>query len=216
MIWYTADLHLGHTNIIRHCGRPFANAEEMDGVILDNLNSVLRPTDRLIILGDFCGRRVRESVLDHYVQRIRLHRNNMVLVLGNHDNERECRKVFPSVCGLTEVNDNGTKIVCCHYAMRRWNQSHRGRWHLYGHSHGRLPGEGLSMDVGVDCWSFRPINLQTVREVMESRVRDMPDVLTVETSVQQLQAGQYVTSREWMDELGGLPSQLPDTKTQEL
>lgn len=25
--WFTADLHFGHTNIIRYCERPFADAQ---------------------------------------------------------------------------------------------------------------------------------------------------------------------------------------------
>jgi hypothetical protein len=42
--------------------------------------------------------------------------------------------------------------------MRVWNRSHHGSWHLYGHSHGRLPEPPtlLSMDVGVDTHDFRP------------------------------------------------------------
>ncbi len=30
--WITADLHLGHTNIITYSGRPFRDADEMDAV----------------------------------------------------------------------------------------------------------------------------------------------------------------------------------------
>ena len=36
MIYYTADPHLGHQNIIHHCNRPFADVEEMNEVIIGN------------------------------------------------------------------------------------------------------------------------------------------------------------------------------------
>jgi calcineurin-like phosphoesterase family protein len=29
-IWFTADFHLNHSNILRHCNRPFPNVEEMN------------------------------------------------------------------------------------------------------------------------------------------------------------------------------------------
>jgi len=33
--WFIADFHLGHSNIIRYCTRPFATIEEMDQAILE-------------------------------------------------------------------------------------------------------------------------------------------------------------------------------------
>jgi hypothetical protein len=57
-------------------------------------------------------------------------------------------------------------IVLCHYAMRVWDRSAHGSWHLYGHSHGTLPGRGFSFDVGVDCTAFRPLSLEEVARRM--------------------------------------------------
>jgi len=41
----TADLHLGHSNIIKYCDRPFGSAEEMDQTLIDNWNSVVDKND---------------------------------------------------------------------------------------------------------------------------------------------------------------------------
>ena len=57
-------------------------------------------------------------------------------------------------------------IVLCHYALRVWDRAHYGSWHLYGHSHGQLPSLGLSLDVGVDCHGYRPLNLVEVGDRM--------------------------------------------------
>jgi calcineurin-like phosphoesterase family protein len=51
MIYFTADLHLGHANIIRHCDRPFANAAEMDDALIANWNRRVRSSDSVYILG---------------------------------------------------------------------------------------------------------------------------------------------------------------------
>jgi len=47
-IWFTADFHFGHSNIIRYCNRPFRNAEEMDQTILERLNSSVKANDILL------------------------------------------------------------------------------------------------------------------------------------------------------------------------
>ena len=51
--FFTADHHFGHANIIRHCNHPFANAAEMDEVMIANWNAVVRKDDRVIHVGDF-------------------------------------------------------------------------------------------------------------------------------------------------------------------
>jgi len=38
-IWFTADFHFGHNNIIPYCNRPFRSVEEMDLTILERLNA---------------------------------------------------------------------------------------------------------------------------------------------------------------------------------
>jgi len=53
-VWFTADFHLGHKNIIRYCNRPFDTVEEMNRTILDRLNSLVKTNDFLYFLGDFC------------------------------------------------------------------------------------------------------------------------------------------------------------------
>ena len=53
-------------------------------------------------------------------------------------------------------------IVLCHYSMQVWDRSNQGSWHLFGHSHGKLQGIGLSFDVGVDCTDFAPLSLEMV------------------------------------------------------
>ena len=51
-IWFTADFHLGHENIIKYCDRPFKNAAEMDKKIIANFNKVVAADDTVYILGD--------------------------------------------------------------------------------------------------------------------------------------------------------------------
>jgi calcineurin-like phosphoesterase family protein len=53
MIYFTADTHFWHSNIIRICGRPFADVETMNNVLIENWNSRATDQDEIYILGDF-------------------------------------------------------------------------------------------------------------------------------------------------------------------
>ena len=71
---------------------------------------------------------------------------------------------------------DGTMVVLCHYAMLVWSRSHHGAIHLYGHSHGNLPGDSQSCDVGVDCWDFAPVSIEEIRvRLARSPGRAEPD-----------------------------------------
>src|ERR1700745_301785 len=69
---------------------------------------------------------------------------------------------------------HGQLIVLCHYALRVWNRSNRGSWHLSGHSHGRLPqvANYLSMDVGADTHDFCPWHFDEIKNRMSAGVPD--------------------------------------------
>jgi calcineurin-like phosphoesterase family protein len=169
MIYFTADTHYMHKNIIKYCNRPFASVESMNDILVDNINKVVRKEDVLYHLGDWSFGYAREF-------RDRLNCDNIILIYGNHDKEirksRDLQNMFTSIYdSYHEININGQDITLCHYAMKVWNKSHRGAWHLYGHSHGSLPDDSnsLSFDCGVDCWEFYPIDMDEISKVMKNK-----------------------------------------------
>lgn len=166
--WFTADFHLGHANIIRYCGRPFATCEEMDQAIVGRLNAVVKANDHLYFLGDFC----MGSMARVLAYRRRIQCKKIFAVSGNHDKQaRKLKEEFSWLENLAELSIHGHPVVLCHYALRVWNRSGRGSWHLYGHSHGRLPEapDSLSMDVGVDTHDFRPWHYDEIAEIMKKK-----------------------------------------------
>ena len=160
-IWFTSDQHFGHSNIIRHCRRPFQDVEEMDTKLLANWNSRIRPTDLVYHLGDIIFRSSRDprGYLD------RLH-GKIHLIRGNHDDRtiKLCAARFESIESLRTIKIDRQKVVLCHYALRVWDASHYGSWHLYGHSHGKLPTQGLSIDIGVDSHDFLPWSWEEIED----------------------------------------------------
>lgn len=174
-IYFTADLHLNHENVIKHSNRPFSNLEDMDDGICFRWNSVVKRCDTVYCLGDFAlswGKRSVERI-DTLLARLN---GSKHLIVGNHDRAEVTRnKRWQTVEHYKEIKvDTGDvhkqRIVMCHYAMRTWNQMHRGSIMLHGHSHGNLSDiGGRIMDVGVDCHDYRPISLETVLDKMRDR-----------------------------------------------
>ena len=167
-IWFTADFHLGHQNIIRYCNRPFATVSETDDQILVRMNACATEADTLFFPGDFCRGTGKEALA--YRRRIRS--KNIFFIEGNHDaGAKKIGTEFGWWKQLAEVKVGDQLIVLCQYAMRVWHHSFRGSWHLYGHSHGRLPDDpaALSMDVGVDTHDFRPWRFDEIRERMAAK-----------------------------------------------
>jgi len=182
MNWFTADTHAFHANIIKHCHRPFDSVEEMNETLIDHINERVGENDTLYHLGDFSfgPRRSIEIQMERAVEfRKAIKCKRIVLIEGNHDHLTpvpQFRRLFDRIHPMLQIHDTTTnqKIVLCHFAMRVWNASHYGRWHLYGHSHGRLEEQefsqnSFSFDVGVDCHDFYPINSNEVAEEMQRR-----------------------------------------------
>lgn len=168
--YFTADLHLGHANIIKHCNRPFKDVRHMDDTLIARWNDVVRPEDRVFILGDFAWQRPRDYLPMLPGQKI--------LIAGNHDSIKGVDlQAFDAVHDLLEIDMDGKKVVLCHYAMRSWNRSAHGSWHLYGHSHGTLEESLLSprCDVGVDVWGFMPVSWKEIVFKLQHRKVSFPN-----------------------------------------
>lgn len=161
MYFFTSDTHYGHRSILTYTARPYASVDEMDAVFVDNWNKTVLPSDIVWHLGDFALCHPRHTV--EIAKSLKGHKH---IVWGNHDKATRKDKDFlacwESHHDLVTVKvpdqDHPHKIqliVACHYALRIWDRSHHGAWHLYGHSHGSLPDDphSYSLDIGVDAWT---------------------------------------------------------------
>jgi calcineurin-like phosphoesterase family protein len=164
-IWFTADNHWMHPNIIKHCDRPFRTVEAMNEVMVERWNARVKPGDIVYHLGDFCWTSKGEEV-EQYRRRL----NGVIrLIRGNHD-----RKVgrFESVKDLDCINIDGQKVVLCHYPFDEWRGYFKGYWHLHGHCHGRKKVVPRRLDVGVDSWGFAPVSWGEIHAKLSANLAD--------------------------------------------
>ena len=151
--FFTADCHFDHAKFYEEPRRtrPFS-LDEWNEMMLDSINTRAERQDRLFILGDFAWKRP-----GYWRQKIRC--RHVTLIVGNHDKEAQCRRVFGGAMYLTRVVKKvcGTRVFLSHYPHAHWPASHHGALHLYGHCHNQREAcldaiwpERRSMDVSPD------------------------------------------------------------------
>jgi calcineurin-like phosphoesterase family protein len=169
-IFFTSDYHLSHANIIKYSNRPYSTVEEMDEAIIANHNATVKPNDTVYFLGDFCF-----GDASKHLKRLNGH---IIFITGSHDGP--LRNAGVRLYDMYHIKrcESNSDIVLCHTAMRIWNKSHYGAWHLFGHSHGHLKTYNLSFDVGIDSkvTQGRAMSFDEVAAEMKRRKDEMMKV----------------------------------------
>lgn len=84
MIWFTADTHFGHSNILGGNQRPFDSIEQMNARLIAAINDRVSCRDTLYVLGDFSYRTTASEALR---LRERINCEHVRLIRGNHDKD---------------------------------------------------------------------------------------------------------------------------------
>ena len=122
-IWFTADHHFGHANIIRFCDRPFADVDAMNESLIANWNAVVTPKDTVYHLGDLflTNREAAQTI------RSRLN-GSICLIRGNHDKTADSLKGafewITTVAGDGECSQGLLRVVCPRRRRPRWQATH--------------------------------------------------------------------------------------------
>lgn len=170
-VFFTADHHFGHGGARGLFRRPFGAIAEMDRAMARRWNDIVSPADQVWHLGDFAVRQPAARVEELLAALA----GEKHLVAGNNDGPATTGLAgWASVQNYAEIEVDGTWLILCHYPLRTWNRMSRGALNLHGHSHGRLAPLPRQVDVGVDCWDFRPITLAEIRTHLAQRGRAPP------------------------------------------
>ena len=171
-IWFTSDTHFGHSNVIKFCNRPFDSAKQMDEALIASWNARVKPNDTVWHLGDFGFYKTYDELNAVFSQL----NGNKYLIAGNHDYGNTKRLFWEKVSTLEELMFGKQTLVLFHYPMTAWHRSYQGSYHLHGHTHGGLDGTNQSLDVGVDCWNYTPVNYEEIKcrlKTLPKRAKDI-------------------------------------------
>jgi calcineurin-like phosphoesterase family protein len=187
MRFFTADLHLGHANIISYCARPFASVAAMNDALLANWSSTVGDGDEVWVLGDVALGRITETLPLLATLPGRKH-----LVPGNHDRcwpghrrlRSQDKEMYTDVgfeihFGSVALELGGVPVVACHFPVAGDSQAedrfvdHRpdvpaDAWLLHGHVHEKWKVNKRQINVGVDVWDFHPVSEEKLLGLMSS------------------------------------------------
>lgn len=189
-VWFTSDTHFGHRNVLQFCSRPFNSVSEMQSRLIENWNHVVSDQDIVFHLGDFSWWDSNKEIKKLCSK---MNGKQIYLVPGNHDLEKGWREVPDRVTILSSVvqlwirDESGDtlifKAILSHYPLMTWNKREEGIPNLHGHLHGckgngrdgkgnpdaNLPFHWNQLDVGVDVWDYKPVNLTALEVALELR-----------------------------------------------
>ena len=172
-IYFTADTHFGHKNVLKLCDRPFETIEEMNETFIENWNKRVTGSDTVYMVGDMFFRcEDPEAILR------RLH-GKKHLIVGNHDSswmsKVNVEKYFKSVELMAITSDGTHAVTLCHYPLLSWKHA-KTSYMIHGHIHANtdmdfgpmiLARENV-LNAGVDLNGFQPV---TFDELFENNKR---------------------------------------------
>ncbi len=132
-IFFISDTHFGHANMLKFLNydgtrmRPFDSIEELDELMIQNWNDMVKATDKIYHLGDVC---FRSGNADQILQRLN---GDKILVKGNHDRFQlgKYAKYFRDIRGTFHIDGN---YLLGHFPI---HPDSKGRFirQLHGHTH---------------------------------------------------------------------------------
>jgi calcineurin-like phosphoesterase family protein len=166
-IFLIADLHLGHTNIIRYCSRPFVYADvaEMDRVLLANWNYCIAPADRVFFLGDLrYGRDARPET-----EYRALLNGNITFVAGNHDTSFSTATV-----PFADLTCDGIRFLLVHDPADA--PKNFDGWIIHGHHHNNdlrafpfFDVAGKRINVSAEVLGYTPISMREICRIIREQ-----------------------------------------------
>lgn len=164
-VFLISDTHFTHENIckfLREDGvtklRPFANAQEMDELMVQNWNSVIQPHDKVYHLGDVFINRKARFIMNRL-------NGDKVLIKGNHD-IFDLSNYTPFFRDIRAYHTLGRAILS-HIPVHHQNLG-RFKGNIHGHLHEfRVKTDSGDIDpryqtVCVEHVNYTPVELSVI------------------------------------------------------
>jgi calcineurin-like phosphoesterase family protein len=145
-IFIYSDPHFSHANFLKFKNdaeqfiRPFPTIEDMDNLMIENHNALVKPTDKVYCLGDVTMHKRYLSIVD------KLH-GKKKLILGNHDifDLKDYAKHFDTIYAMRTLPE--FKLQLTHIPLHI-DSVKRGWINVHGHIHAKVINHANTMVDG--------------------------------------------------------------------
>ncbi|MBM7635912.1 MULTISPECIES: metallophosphoesterase [Streptococcus] len=173
MIYFIADTHFHHENVIKFCNRPFSTIEDMNQKLIDNWNQIVTDNDDVYILGDFLYRGNAKQA-NEILQSLK---GRKFLIKGNHEHYLDSpdfdQNLFEWIKDYHTLHYQKRKFILFHYPILEWDSYFHNSIHLYGHVHNnrtdyfkQILGK-RAINVGADMIDFTPISIEQILDLVK-------------------------------------------------
>lgn len=167
-IWLVSDTHFGHANILKFTtsdGKPvreFSSVEEMNEVMIERWNKVVKPQDKVYHLGDVAMPKKGIELVGRCNGKKRL-------VRGNHDDHpmKLYTPYFEEIYA-TRLLDN---MLLSHIPIHPESLMGRGV-NIHGHVHNNVSPLHFGpkyLNVSVEVIDYTPISLEEAKQIFKIR-----------------------------------------------
>lgn len=136
-IFFSSDTHFQHNKPFIYEPRGFNSVDEMNEIIVQNWNSIVKPCDIVYLLGDVVMMDNNKGI--SFLERLN---GNIYIAIGNHDTENKC-KLYEKCKNVKNVQmgyNFGSKkmsVLLTHYPTIVSNFDNSKRWNFHGHTHSK-------------------------------------------------------------------------------
>lgn len=160
--YFTSDFHFGEPDErLKLFGRDRLglSSSEIDDMIINNYNSVIKDNDLVYILGDI-------AKSPEQIKRLSELNGRKFLIVGNYDENyiNELTPYFEKIVHDDTVMIHGKRVYLNHYP----NKAKVEYFNLCGHIHGLWQVQRNTINVSVDAWGFKPISDEEIAFKIEA------------------------------------------------
>lgn len=181
-IWFSSDLHFGHNKDFMYEPRGFHSIKEHDEIIIKNWNEIVKPEDKVYILGD-----LMLNDTDAGIEKVNQLNGRKVIILGNHDTPIRIERYREELNDIIDImyayqfKYNKHYLYLSHYPTITANYDDDKPWakhliNLFGHTHQKekfYNNNPYMYNVGLDANDNKPVSIDEILERIKEKKMEM-------------------------------------------